>query len=145
MTAESRGSWHSIVVGSVLAAMAYITIWQIRTGLGNISIRGAILHSDQGTQYTSDLYRKTLSMYGIVQSMNSVGGRCHNNACCESMWARLKTELLYGRYTTEELTVEELKVLVWIYFISYWNNWRNCTNNGGLSPMIMRQGYYDSI
>lgn len=39
-------------------------------------IRGAILYSDRGTQYTSELYRTTLAKYGIVQSMNSAGGRC---------------------------------------------------------------------
>ena len=59
-------------------------------------LRGAILHSDRGTQYTSELYRKAINRYGIVQSMNSAGGRCHDNARCESMWARFKEELLYG-------------------------------------------------
>ena len=39
-------------------------------------LRGAILHSDRGTQYTSELYRKAINRYGIVQSMNSAGGRC---------------------------------------------------------------------
>lgn len=53
-------------------------------------LRGAILHSDRGTQYTSELYRKAIHKYGIRQSMNSVGGRCHDNARCESMWARLE-------------------------------------------------------
>ena len=48
-------------------------------------IRGAILHSDRGTQYTSELYRKAINKYGILQSMNSAGGRCHDNARCESM------------------------------------------------------------
>lgn len=55
-------------------------------------IRGAVLHSDRGSQYTSELYRSTLRKYEIIQSMNSAGGRCHDNARCESMWARLKTE-----------------------------------------------------
>ena len=31
-------------------------------------------------------------------------------ARCESMWARLKTELLYDRYNSENLTVSELEV-----------------------------------
>lgn len=77
--------------------------------------------------------------------MNSAGGRCHDNAKCESMWARLKSELLYDRVNTEDLTVEELKVMIWRYFISYWNNRRICTANGGLSPMIKRHRYYDSL
>lgn len=74
-------------------------------------IRGAVLHSDRGSQYTSELYRSTLRKYEIIQSMNSAGGRCHDNARCESMWPRLKTELLYDRYNSENLTVFELKSL----------------------------------
>ena len=58
-------------------------------------IRGAIIHSDRGSQYTSQIYREAVCKYGIHQSMNSAGGRCHDNARCESMWARMKSELLY--------------------------------------------------
>lgn len=108
-------------------------------------LRGAIVHSDRGTQYTSETYRKVLAKYGIIQSMNSAGGRCHDNARCESMWARMKSELLYDRYNTETMTTEELKVLIWRYFISYWNNRRICSANGGLPPMIKRQRYYESL
>ena len=108
-------------------------------------LRGAVLHSDRGTQYTSEIYRRALAKYGIIQSMNSAGGRCHDNARCESMWARMKSELLYDRYNTENMTIEELKVLVWRYFISYWNNRRICSTNGGLPPMIKRQRYYQSL
>ena len=108
-------------------------------------LRGAILHSDRGTQYTSELYRKAINRYGIVQSMNSAGGRCHDNAGCESMWARFKEELLYGRYDPTSMTVEQLKTLIWRYFISYWNNRRICSANGGLPPMVKRQQYYASL
>ena len=65
-------------------------------------LKGAIIHSDRGSQYTSQSYRSTIEKYGIRQSMNSAGGRCHDNARCESMWARMKSELLYGRYDTEK-------------------------------------------
>ena len=109
------------------------------------ALRGAIIHSDRGTQYTSELYRKAINQYGIRQSMNRAGGRCHDNARCESMWARFKEELLYGRYDTTAMTIEQLKTLIWRYFISYWNNRRICSANGGLPPMIKRQQYYDSL
>lgn len=105
-------------------------------------IRGSILHSGRGTQYTSGLYRKAIKKYGIQQSMNSAGGRCHDNARCESMWARFKEELLYGSYDTSKMRVEEVKTLIWRYFISYWNNRRICSANGGLPPVIKRQQYY---
>ena len=54
---------------------------------------GAVIHSDRGSQYTSEKYRTAISKYHIQQSMNSAGGRCHDNARCESMWARMKEEL----------------------------------------------------
>ncbi|MGE1063065.1 IS3 family transposase [Megasphaera paucivorans] len=109
------------------------------------AMRGAILHSDRGTEYTSATYRKAISQYGIRQSMNSAGGRCHDNARCESMWARMKSELLYQRYHTNRLSIEELKTLVWRYFISYWNNRRICSANEGLPPWVKRQRYYESL
>ena len=108
-------------------------------------LRGVIIHSDRGAQYTSQEYRAAVSRYGILQSMNSAGGRCHDNARCESMWARMKDELLYGRYNTEKLTIDELKTLIWRFFIGYWNNRRICSRNGGLPPMVKRQRYYHSL
>ncbi len=109
------------------------------------ALRGAVIHSDRGTQYTSETYRRAVTKYGISQSMNSAGGRCHDNARCESMWARMKEELLYGRHNVEEMTIEELKTLIWRYFISYWNNRRICSANEGLPPMVKRQRYYESL
>lgn len=70
--------------------------------LKNASLRypdicGAIIHSDRGSQYTGAAYRAAIQKYGIVRSMNSAGGRCHDNARCESIWARMKEELFYNR------------------------------------------------
>lgn len=108
-------------------------------------LKGAIVHSDRGTQYTSEAYRKAINKFGITQSMNSDGGRCHDNARCESMWARMKSELLYDRYDTEKMPVEDVKVLIWRYLISYWNNRRICSANEGLPPAVKRQRYYDTL
>jgi transposase InsO family protein len=108
--------------------------------------RGAVCHSDRGTQYTSQTYRDTIKKYKMQQSMNSAGGRCHDDARCESMWARLKDELFYSRnLRSTDYTVEELKVIIWRYFIIYWNNRRICSSNNGLPPMVKRQRYYASL
>jgi len=61
------------------------------------ALRRAIVHSDRGSQYTSGAYRAALEKQGICQSMNSDGGLCHDNARCESMWARMKNERFYHR------------------------------------------------
>ena len=81
---------------------------------------GAVLNSDRGSQYTSDSYRAMLSEYEVKQSMNSAGGRCHDNARCESKWARMKNELFYsrGRRSTD-YTTEQLKTMIWRCYMSY--------------------------
>lgn len=83
---------------------------------------------------------------GIIQSMNSDGGRCHDNARCESMWARLKDELFYSRnLKSTDFTVVQLKKMVWRYFMSYWNNRRICSSNDGLPPKVKRDRYYAAL
>ena len=92
-------------------------------------LKGAIIHSDRGSQYTSAAYRQAVTQYGIRQSMNRAGGRCHDNARCD----------------TEQLTVEELRSLIWRYFMSYWNNRRICSANGGIPPAVKRERFYLSL
>lgn len=83
-------------------------------------LKGAVLHSDRG--------------------------RCHDNARCESMWARMKVELFYSRKDKpENYTVNELKTKIWRYYMSYWNNRRICSANGGLPPAVKRRRYYYSF
>jgi transposase InsO family protein len=111
--------------------------------LMNPEMKGAIIHSDRGSQYTSELFRETLSKFGIIQSMNSAGGRCHDNAKCESMWARFKEEKIYKKgVNTSKMPMEEVKLMVFRYFMSYWNNRRICSANGGLPPVLKRERYF---
>jgi putative transposase len=53
--------------------------------------RGAIFHSDQGSQYASDRFRRLLDLYGLQQSM-SRRGQCWDNAPMESFFSSLKDE-----------------------------------------------------
>lgn len=108
-------------------------------------LHGAIIHSDRGSQYTSHDYRAAMKRHGFIQSMNSDGGRCHDNARCESMWARMKEELLYGRYDTTKMSVGEVKSLIWRYYESYWNNRRICSAIGGMPPKVKLENYYDAL
>ena len=108
--------------------------------------RGAVIHSDRGSQYTSASYRAMLSEYGVKQSMNSAGGRCHDNARRESirgLVTRMKNELFYsrGRRSTD-YTIEQLKTMIWRYYMSYWNNRRICSSIGGMPPAEKRRRYY---
>lgn len=91
-------------------------------------------------------YRTAITRFSIVQSMNGAGGRCHDNAKCESMWARMKEEIFYSRNRkSENYSIEELKSMIWHYFMSYWNNRRICSSNDGLPPAVKRRQYYQDL
>ena len=52
-----------------------------------------MIHSDQGTQFTSLVFTRRAIDSGLVPSMGSVGD-CFDNADIESFWSRTQIELL---------------------------------------------------
>ena len=79
---------------------------------------GLILHSDQGTQYTSQAYHDILTReYGITPSM-SRRGNCWDNAPIENFFGHLKEEYLRQFKKT---TFKEMEQLIdeYIYFYNY--------------------------
>ena len=52
------------------------------------------LHSDQGSQYTSQAYFDLTKEYGITPSM-SRRGNCYDNTMAENFFPILKTECIY--------------------------------------------------
>lgn len=61
-----------------------------------LEMNSTIVHSDHGSQYTSEKYYCTaIADLGIHQSMNSEDGKCQDNTRCKSMWARIKNKPLY--------------------------------------------------
>lgn len=69
-------------------------------------VAGAVLHSDQGFQYTSKRYSSRLEDDGIKGS-HSRKGNCLDNACVESFFSHLKTEKLYLTKCTSEEELEQ--------------------------------------
>lgn len=57
-------------------------------------VTGLIVHSDQGSQYTSHAYHDMLPKVGARISM-SRRGNCYDNASMESFFSHLKVEALY--------------------------------------------------
>lgn len=98
---------------------------------------GVIIHSDAGSQYTSEKYKKTLGNFHAVQSMSDVG-KCYDNARMESFFATLKKEKLY-QMNTAKMRMEEVKTIIWRYVMVYYNRQRISTvNEGGLPPTMYR-------
>ena len=121
-----------------------LVIETFQQAAGLYDLRGAISHSDRGSQYTSEDFRKILAKHNINQSMNGAPGSCCDNAKCESMWARFKCELM-ACYDTKKMTCQTLKALIFRYFMGYWNNRRICSAIGGLPPIIKRGAYYEKL
>jgi transposase InsO family protein len=82
--------------------------------------RGLMFHSDRGTQYASLAFRKGLACYGMLQSM-SRKGECWDNACAETFFKTLKTELIGQRiYRTRK----DAKAAIFEYIEVFYNRVR---------------------
>ncbi len=64
--------------------------------------RGLIHHSDRGSQYCSDDYRRLLRDHGFVASMSG-RGNCYDNAMVETVFKTIKSELVWRTaFTTRQ-------------------------------------------
>ena len=101
-------------------------------------LNGAILHSDRGSQYTSEAFREKLINAGVLQSLSGVN-HCFDNARMESFFATLKKELLY-RIPTYKMKMDEVKAIIFRYVFVYYNRIRIYTSNpDGLPPAAYRR------
>lgn len=89
-----------------------------------------IFHSDRGSQYASEAYRKFLKNKNIKPSM-SRKGNCYDNAYVESWFASLKKEWIYRRQYSSE---KELKALVFEYIETWYNRKRRHSALDYMSP-----------
>ena len=90
------------------------------------------LHSDQGSQYTSQAYFDLTKEYGITPSM-SRRGNCYDNAMAENFFSILKTECIYRHQAS---TFEEAKTLIDNYI--YFYNHQRIQLKTGVAPLTLR-------
>ena len=101
---------------------------------------GLILHSDQGSQFTSEEWQAFLKAHGIVCSM-SRRGNCHDNAVAESFFQLLKRERIKRRiYATHG----DARADVFDYIEMFYNPKRRHGSNGDLSPVEFEKRYAQS-
>jgi putative transposase len=92
--------------------------------------KGLLHHSDRGVQYACDLYRTLLSRHEIACSM-SRPGNCYDNACVESFFGTLKSELVNRmRYATRE----QARGSIFEWMECWYNRRRRHSSLGYLSP-----------
>lgn len=100
----------------------------------NKDMTNSIFHSDRGSQYTSNDFRKLIRKYNLKQSMSYATFSCYVNAKSESLIVRFKVEAIYKRYDTKNMSLDAVKALVFRYFMGYWNNRRINHAIGGMPP-----------
>lgn len=104
----------------------YVIDWQLSTTLEagfcvetlvrSLAVnKCGIFNTDQGSQYTSHAWTKTLIDYGVTISMDGKG-RCFDNIFIERLWRSVKYECIFLR---EFESVSEVKEALGSYFLYY--------------------------
>lgn len=89
-----------------------------------------IIHSDQGSQYSSDDWLRFCKQHNLEPSM-SRRGNCWDNAVAEAFFSNLKKERVKKRiYKTRELARAD----IFDYIEMFYNRVRRHSHLGGVSP-----------
>jgi len=98
---------------------------------------GVLVHSDQGSQFTSEDWRSFLKAHHMEPSM-SRRGNCHDNAVAESFFGALKKERIKRRiYPTRAAAASD----VFDYIEMFYNPIRRHGSAGDLSPIEYEKRY----
>lgn len=101
---------------------------------------GLVLHSDQGSQFTSGDWQAFLRDHGIECSM-SRRGDCHDNAVAESFFQLLERERVRQKIY---LTREDERADVFDYIEMFYNGKRRYGASGGLAPVEYERRFRQS-
>ena len=92
---------------------------------------GLVHHSDRGSPYASEDYRRALEARGLVASMSRTGD-CWDNAVAESFFASLKAELVdHERYASHAAAVASIGD----YIDNFYNPLRRHSHLAYLNPI----------
>jgi putative transposase len=90
---------------------------------------GLLHHSDQGSQFTGQIYQQVLGDMGCQVSMNRTG-ECYDNATMESFFATLKTECVTDQFASRA----EARRTIFEYLEGWYNRQRLHSSLDYLSP-----------
>ena len=97
---------------------------------------GLLMHTDRGSQYASEIHRRLLGDYQMIQSM-SRKGNCWDNSAMESFFKTLKVELVYPqRYATRAQA--RLDIVSWME--GFYNAQRLHSSIGYMAPIDAEWG-----
>ncbi len=98
---------------------------------------GLIHHSDRGSQYCSDDYRRLLREHGFVVSMSG-RGNCYDNAMVETVFKTIKSELIWR---TAFVTRAEASRAIGQYIEGFYNPRRRHSSLGYVSPATFEAAF----
>ncbi len=93
-------------------------------------VRGAIVHSDHGSQYTSWAFTSRVHDAGLLASMGTIGD-CYDNAMMESFWSGMQLELLDSKTWA---TRQDLAAAMFSWIEGWYNPRRRHSALGYHSP-----------
>ncbi|MCW8088041.1 IS3 family transposase [Sabulicella glaciei] len=125
-------AWSRKIVGWSMAnhLRTELVLDALEMALGQRRPRDTILHSDQGSQFTSLAFGNRCREAGVRPSMGSVGD-AYDNAMCESFFASLECELLARRRFASQA---EARMAVFIFIEAWYNPLRLHSALGYKSP-----------
>ena len=126
----------SITGRNITTALAKETLQKAIDSQPRIDLSKLLIHSDQGSQYTSKEYTEFCESHGITQSM-SKAGYPYDNAPMERYFNTLKNDLIYQHYYH---TVEELYTAVEEFAYVHYNHVRPHSYNNYKTPFEARYG-----
>lgn len=100
-------------------------------------VRGVIMHTDRGSEYTSRRFRRACRKLGVTQSMGRVGS-CFDNAVSEAFNTVLKVEYVH-RHAFRTRTEARIKIATWI--TDFYNTRRLHSVCGFKSPIDYERDY----
>lgn len=122
------------IVGWAIASemTAELVVEALRMALRRgLIAENALIHTDRGSQYVSNIYRELLDRHNLRQSMSG-RGNCYDNAQAESFFGRFKTELVEdGLFES----VEQARTETFSYIEGYYNRIRLHSGLGYKSPL----------
>ena len=103
--------------------------------------KGLIFHSDQGSQYGSEVVDESLKKNKMIGSMSGKGS-CYDNAVIESFFNSIKRECIGAEAFKDVETAEKE---IFNYIECYYNNKRKHSALGYLSPVNFEEKYENSL
>jgi putative transposase len=99
--------------------------------------KNTLIHSDQGSQYGSDAWRRFCRDHNLEPSM-SRRGNCWDNAVAESFFGSLKKERIKKRiYANRDVARADIAD----YIDTFYNRTRRHSHIGGVSPEVFEASF----